>query len=221
MQTSQSSVAAAGTSGSQVSNSKLNFIKDLQIRLMDMQKECYLLRCELDTTQQKLVSSMQSIKQFWSPELKKERQLRKEETVKYNLLLEQYKLVQNQYQTLLESFEQQSLNYQQLQIQLQQTQQHQQQQQQPQDDLITSTISNKNLLREKSLLKKTINELEMRINAQKQTLVTKDETIKKLFHMIKTLSNKNNKNNNNNNMTDSFFLTNVAHNDLVYLYIYI
>ncbi len=179
MQTSQSSMAAAtGTSSSQVSNSKLNFIKDLQIRLMDMQKECYLLRCELDTTQQKLVSSMQSIKQFWSPELKKERQFRKEETVKYNLLLEQYKLVQNQYQTLLESFEQQSLNYQQLQIQLQQSQQHQQQ---PQDDLITSTMSNKHLLREKSLLKKTINELEMRINAQKQTLVTKDETIKKLF----------------------------------------
>lgn len=151
-----------------------------------MQKECYCLRCELDNTQQKLVSSMQSIKQFWSPELKKERQLRKDETAKYNMLLEQYKLVQSQYQTLLESFEQQSINFQQMQLQLQQ-----QQQQQPGDDLLTSTLSNKHLLREKSLLKKTINELEMRITAQKQQISTKDETIKKLFHLIKTLSSKN------------------------------
>lgn len=165
---------------------------------MDMQKECYYLRCELDNTQQKLVSSMQSIKQFWSPELKKERQLRKEETAKYNMLLEQYKLVQNQYQNLLESFEQQSINCQQLQLQMQQ------QQQQPQDDLMSSS---KHLTREKNLLKKTINELEMRINAQKQTLVTKDETIKKLFLLIKTISNK------NNNSNDSFSL--IAHNELV------
>ena len=45
-------------------------------------------------------------------------------------------------------------------------------------------------MREKSLLKKTINELEMRITAQKQSLATKDETIKKLFQLVKTLSSK-------------------------------
>ena len=58
-----------------------------------------------------------------------------------------------------------------------------------QDD---STHGAKQILKEKTLLKKTISELEMRINAQKQSLSTKDETIKKLFQMIKTISNKNN-----------------------------
>ena len=178
------------------SSSKLNFIKDLQIRLMDMQKECYYLRCELDSSQQKLTSSMQSIKQFWSPELKRERLQRKEETNKYNMLLEQFKLLQAQYQALADSYEQQTASYQQLQLQLQQ--------QNAMDDYAaSSTISNKHLLREKSLLKKTINELEMRINAQKQSLSTKDETIKKLFHLIKAASNKI-KNNNTNNINELF-----------------
>lgn len=183
-----------GQSSSQTNQSKLNFIKDLQIRLMDMQKECYYLRCELDSAQQKLTSSMQSIKQFWSPELKRERQQRKEETAKYNLLLEQYKLLQTQYQPMLESYEQQTVQMQQLQLQIQHMQQ-----QQVQDDLMqtNSSQSTKHLLREKNLLKKTINELEMRINAQKQSLNTKDETIKKLFQIIKTLSNKNNSANGN------------------------
>ena len=122
--------------GSQGSSSKINFIKDLQIRLMDVQKECYYLRCELDTCQQKLSSSMQSIKQFWSPELKRERQMRKEETAKYALLVEQYKLLQNQYQTLLESYEQQTLSTQQLQLQLQQVQQQHQQ-----DDIMMQSQS--------------------------------------------------------------------------------
>jgi hypothetical protein len=181
-------------SANQASSSKLNFIKDLQIRLMDLQKECYYLRCELDTTQQKLSSSMQSIKQFWSPELKRERQQRKEETAKYALLIEQYKLLQSQYQNLLDTYEQQSQQMQQMQMQMQQVQQ-----QQAHEDLITSTTSTKHLLREKNLLKKTIGEIEMRINVQKQIITTKDETIKKLFQLVKSMSNKNSQSANNSN----------------------
>lgn len=45
-----------GQTPTQGSSSKVNFIKDLQIRLMDLQKECYYLRCELDSSQQKLTS---------------------------------------------------------------------------------------------------------------------------------------------------------------------
>ena len=122
---------------------------------MDMQKECYYLRCELDSSQTKLTSSLQSIKQFWSPELKRERLLRKEESTKYNMLLEQYKILQNQYQSLLDTYEQQSHTVDQLQLQLQQMQQMQQQYAQ---DELNSVTSAKNLFREKNLLKKTINE---------------------------------------------------------------
>ena len=182
--------------------SKLNFIKDLQIRLMDTQKECYYLRCELDTSQQKLTSSMQSIKQFWSPELKRERLHRKEETAKYAMLLEQYKLLQSQYQTLLDTYEQQSIQMQQAQMQMQQH-----------DEMNagSSSSASRQFAKEKSLLKKTISELEMRINAQKQSLSTKDETIKKLFHMVKSIGNKNNDIGSFNNKIDvvrivAFFL---------------
>lgn len=154
--------------------SKINFIKDLQIRLMDTQKECYYLKCELQSCQQKLTSSMQSIKQFWSPELKKERQMRKEEAIKYNMLMEQYKLLQAQYHTLGETYDEQIGHVKTYQIQQQQQEES----------------TSKSLMKEKTILKKTINELEMRINAQKQSLATKDDTIKKMFDLIKMLSNK-------------------------------
>lgn len=41
---------------------------------------------------------MHSIKTFWSPELKKERALRKEESAKYSLINDQLKLLNNENQ---------------------------------------------------------------------------------------------------------------------------
>jgi hypothetical protein len=56
------------------------------------------LRKELELTNQKLGSSMHSIKTFWSPELKKERALRKEESAKYSLINDQLKLLNSENQ---------------------------------------------------------------------------------------------------------------------------
>ena len=59
---------------------------------------CFLqvsrLQKDLDQTREKLSSSMNSIKTFWSPELKKERAVRKEEAARCNLLNEQLKVTQ-------------------------------------------------------------------------------------------------------------------------------
>lgn len=178
--------------------SKINFIKDLQIRLMDMQKESLFLRCELETCQQKLSSNMQSIKQFWSPELKRERQMRKEEQQKYNVFLEKFKILQAQNTNLMSTFEQQALYVQQLEIQIEQIQQEKFVQNE-----FGENNNSKNFSKEKSLLKKTINELEMRINTQKQSLITKDETIKKLFQIVKTLSTKNINNSDLNSLNNT------------------
>lgn len=57
-----------------------------------LQKEYDGLRREYEMAVQKLNSTMTSIKTFWSPELKKERALRKEETAKLALLTEQYRM---------------------------------------------------------------------------------------------------------------------------------
>ena len=67
---------------------------DLQSQITDLNKECAKMQNELDSTKDKLSSSMNSIKTFWSPELKKERALRKEESAKYCLLNEQLKVTQ-------------------------------------------------------------------------------------------------------------------------------
>lgn len=74
------------------------FIGELQHQNTDLQRELGNLKKELELTNQKLGSSMHSIKTFWSPELKKERALRKEESAKYSLINDQLKLLNNENQ---------------------------------------------------------------------------------------------------------------------------
>lgn len=71
-----------------------SLILELQAQIAELNKECAKIQQEFDTCRDKLSSSMNSIKTFWSPELKKERALRKEETAKCNLLTEQLKVCQ-------------------------------------------------------------------------------------------------------------------------------
>lgn len=74
------------------------FIGELQHQNSDLQRELGNLKKELELTNQKLGSSMHSIKTFWSPELKKERALRKEESAKYSLINDQLKLLSSENQ---------------------------------------------------------------------------------------------------------------------------
>lgn len=81
-----------------------SFVAELQTRLNELQSQYGSVKRELDATTQKLGSSMHSIKTFWSPELKKERALRKEEAAKYALINDQLKILrsENQVSTLAE-----------------------------------------------------------------------------------------------------------------------
>lgn len=74
------------------------YLGDLQHQQTDLQRELGTLKRELELTNQKLGSSMHSIKTFWSPELKKERALRKEESAKYSLINDQLKLLNSENQ---------------------------------------------------------------------------------------------------------------------------
>lgn len=74
------------------------YLGDLQYQNSDLQRELGNLKKELELTNQKLGSSMHSIKTFWSPELKKERAMRKEESAKYSLINDQLKLLNNENQ---------------------------------------------------------------------------------------------------------------------------
>lgn len=75
-----------------------NTIMDLQTQLKEVLRENELLRKEVDMKESKLSSSMNSIKTFWSPELKKERALRKDEVSKISVWKEQYRVVQDENQ---------------------------------------------------------------------------------------------------------------------------
>lgn len=78
-----------------------HFLGELQHQNTDLHRELSNLKKELELTNQKLGSSMHSIKTFWSPELKKERALRKEESAKYSLINDQLKLLHSENQVLV------------------------------------------------------------------------------------------------------------------------
>jgi hypothetical protein len=77
-----------------------NYLDELQVQNSEFQRELATLKKELELTNQKLGSSMHSIKTFWSPELKKERALRKEESARYSLLTDQLKILNSENQVL-------------------------------------------------------------------------------------------------------------------------
>lgn len=68
-------------------------LKDVyNLTLPVLQREYETLRREYESVLQKLNTTMNSIKTFWSPELKRERTARKDESSKHALLNEQLRL---------------------------------------------------------------------------------------------------------------------------------
>lgn len=75
-----------------------NIIMDLQIQLKEVLRENDFLRKDVEVKESKLSFLMNSIKIFWSLELKKERVLRKDEVFKIIIWKEQYRVVQEENQ---------------------------------------------------------------------------------------------------------------------------
>ncbi|CAH8560104.1 unnamed protein product [Heterobilharzia americana] len=68
-----------------------------------LQRECVRLQQELHVTREKLNACTISIRTFWSPELKRERAMRKEENAKYAILADHLHQLQLEKQTMLET----------------------------------------------------------------------------------------------------------------------
>ncbi|XP_065498724.1 ERC protein 2 [Caloenas nicobarica] len=174
---------------------------DLQAQLKDLQRENDLLRKELDIKDSKLGSSMNSIKTFWSPELKKERVLRKEEAARMSVLKEQMRVSHEENQFLdARRTKHLQLTIQALQDELrtQRDLNHLLQQESGNRgaEHFTIELTEENFRRlqaehdrqakELFLLRKTLEEMELRIETQKQTLNARDESIKKLLEMLQS-----------------------------------
>uniref|UniRef100_A0A9J7ZWN5 ELKS/Rab6-interacting/CAST family member 1-like n=1 Tax=Cyprinus carpio carpio TaxID=630221 RepID=A0A9J7ZWN5_CYPCA len=170
-----------------------NTIMDLQAQLKEVLRENELLRKEVDVKESKLSSSMSSIKTFWSPELKKERALRKDEASKIAVWKEQYRVVQDENQHLQMTI--QALQDE-LRIQRDLNQLFQQDPSVRPGEPLTAELTEENFQRlhgeherqakELFLLRRTLEEMELRIDTQKQTLCARDESIKKLLEMLQS-----------------------------------
>uniref|UniRef100_A0A8C4H529 ELKS/RAB6-interacting/CAST family member 2 n=1 Tax=Dicentrarchus labrax TaxID=13489 RepID=A0A8C4H529_DICLA len=168
---------------------------EMQAQLRDMQRENELLRRELDLKDSKLGSSTNSIKSFWSPELKKERIMRKEEAARTSILKEQMRVTHEENQHL-----QMTIQALQDELRTQRDLNHLLQQESgnrsASDHFTTIELTEENFRRlqaehdrqakELFLLRKTLEEMELRIETQKQTLGARDESIKKLLEMLQS-----------------------------------
>ncbi|XP_035676585.1 ELKS/Rab6-interacting/CAST family member 1-like isoform X14 [Branchiostoma floridae] len=167
-----------------------NVMVDLQSQTKEMQRENSALRKEIEIKEGKLQSSMNSIKTFWSPELKKERAIRKEEASRLALLKEQLRVTseENQHHQLTIQALQDELRTQRDLNQLFQEGTVKPGTSCSQSDLDYETLWSENERKNKELflLRKTVEELEIRIETQKQTLSARDESIKKLLEMLQS-----------------------------------
>ncbi|XP_065807215.1 ELKS/Rab6-interacting/CAST family member 1 isoform X2 [Labrus bergylta] len=170
---------------------------DLQSQLREVLRENELLRRELDTKESKLSSSMNSIKTFWSPELKKERALRKDEATKMAVWKEQYRVVQEETQHLQCTIQalQDELRIQRDLNQLFQSDYSESglfgsqpiaPQDMTEDNFLRLHGEYERQVKELFLLRKTLEEMELRIDTQKHTLNARDESIKKLLEMLQS-----------------------------------
>uniref|UniRef100_A0A4W3KJF4 ELKS/RAB6-interacting/CAST family member 1a n=1 Tax=Callorhinchus milii TaxID=7868 RepID=A0A4W3KJF4_CALMI len=186
-------VSMASTVPHSLRQARDNTIMDLQSQLKEVLRENDLLRKEVDVKESKLSSSMNSIKTFWSPELKKERAIRKDEVAKITVWKEQFRVVQDENQHLQMTI--QALQDE-LRIQRDLNQLFQQDNSTRTSQPFVAELTEENFQRlhaeherqakELFLLRKTLEEMELRIETQKQTLCARDESIKKLLEMLQS-----------------------------------
>ncbi|XP_069084208.1 ELKS/Rab6-interacting/CAST family member 1 isoform X4 [Pleurodeles waltl] len=186
-------VSMASTVPHSLRQARDNTIMDLQSQLKEVLRENDFLRRDVEVKESKLSSSMNSIKTFWSPELKKERALRKDEASKITIWKEQYRVVQDENQHLQMTI--QALQDE-LRIQRDLNQLFQQDSGSRTNEPFVADLTEENFQRlhaeherqakELFLLRKTLEEMELRIETQKQTLNARDESIKKLLEMLQS-----------------------------------
>lgn len=186
-------VSMASTVPHSLRQARDNTIMDLQTQLKEVLRENDLLRKDVEVKESKLSSSMNSIKTFWSPELKKEWALRKDEASKITIWKEQYRVVQEENQHMQMTI--QALQDE-LRIQRDLNQLFQQDSSSRTGEPCVAELTEENFQRlhaeherqakELFLLRKTLEEMELRIETQKQTLNARDESIKKLLEMLQS-----------------------------------
>uniref|UniRef100_A0A667X5R1 ELKS/RAB6-interacting/CAST family member 2 n=1 Tax=Myripristis murdjan TaxID=586833 RepID=A0A667X5R1_9TELE len=156
---------------------------DLQTQLRELQRENDLLRREIDGGRDgRMAPSVNSVN-FWSPDVKRDRGVRREEGVRTSILKDQYRTNQEDCQQLpltVQELQEELRAHREMNSHLQQQQQHGD----SKENFFRLQSEHERQAKELCLLRKTMEEMEMRIDSQKQTLGARDESIQRLLEML-------------------------------------
>ncbi|KAI5621895.1 ERC protein 2 isoform X1, partial [Silurus asotus] len=164
--------------------------------LRELQMDSNMFRRELDLRDNPLSSPVNSIKTFWSPELKKKRGIRKESVSKVAMVKEQMSAMKDKNQHLqmaIHALQDELCSQKDLNDLLQQENStgslgspsdHFPYLEPTEDNFHYLQAEHEQKTKELFLLRKTVEEMDQRIKKQKHTLNTRDESIKKLLEML-------------------------------------
>ncbi|XP_022597560.1 ERC protein 2-like [Seriola dumerili] len=178
---------------------------DLQSQLRELQRENDNLRRELDGGRDGRTGPSLNSVNFWSPDVKRDKGVRREEGVRTSVLKDQYRMNQEDLQHGdIRRNKQLPLTVQELQEELRAHREMNSrlQQQRPcqvpgcdgfsspppadqsEENFFRLQSEHERQAKELFLLRKTMEEMEMRIDSQKQTLGARDESIQRLLEML-------------------------------------
>ncbi|XP_058244923.1 ERC protein 2 isoform X1 [Hemibagrus wyckioides] len=161
--------------------------------LRELQMDNTMLRKELDVRDSTLGSSVNSIKTFWSPELKKKRGIRKDSVAKTSMVKEKMSVMKDKNQMTIQDLQDELCTQRDLNELLQQENSAGSSGSPPdcfpylelnEDNFHYLQAENEQQTKELFLLRKTLEEMELRMKKQKQTLSVRDESIKKLLDIL-------------------------------------
>uniref|UniRef100_A0A3B4WHG6 ELKS/RAB6-interacting/CAST family member 2 n=1 Tax=Seriola lalandi dorsalis TaxID=1841481 RepID=A0A3B4WHG6_SERLL len=156
---------------------------DLQSQLRELQRENDNLRRELDGGRDGRTGPSLNSVNFWSPDVKRDKGVRREEGVRTSVLKDQYRMNQEDLQQLpltVQELQEELRAHREMNSRLQQ----QRQQGNSKENFFRLQSEHERQAKELFLLRKTMEEMEMRIDSQKQTLGARDESIQRLLEML-------------------------------------
>uniref|UniRef100_A0A3Q2YIH0 ELKS/RAB6-interacting/CAST family member 2 n=1 Tax=Hippocampus comes TaxID=109280 RepID=A0A3Q2YIH0_HIPCM len=152
---------------------------ELQAQLRELQRENDSLRKELDGNKDGKTGHSINSAHLWSVDAKRDKGIRREDGARSSALKDHYKEDQDNLPLTVEELQEELRAHREMNSRLQQPHQHG-----TSENFVHLQSEHERQAKELFLLRKTMEEMEMRIDSQKQTLGARDESIQRLLEML-------------------------------------